>query len=133
MRHVETSAESEALVRQWADAINARDREAVVSMAHDDLELHPLQFGISGHYRGRDGAGRWMDDVRENDLGHNVRVERARHLGDGRVVLFGTVIADGAPLSPYALVAVVRDGRIAGMRSYLEDEQALELTGMLDP
>jgi ketosteroid isomerase-like protein len=119
------------LVELWADAINARDLPTLLEMAHPEIELYPLQFGVSGHYGRHEGVTRWMSEVRAWDPGHRVRYEKTWELGGGRVALFGTIFIDDEPFSPYALVVEIRDGRIARMRSYLNDEETLEKLGVL--
>jgi ketosteroid isomerase-like protein len=121
---------SRELVVRWAEAINERDLDTLLSLAHEDIEIHPLQMGLEGSYRGRDQLRAWVQEVTANDLRHTVRIEGVRELADDRLALIGTVVVDGRPLSPYALIALVRDGKIAAMRSYLGDEQTLELLGV---
>ena len=48
-----------------------------------------------------------------------------------RAAVFGTVVANGEDVSPYALVAVVRDGKVAAMRSHLSDKPTMEQLGLL--
>ena len=126
-----TAASRDALARRWAEAINKRDLDGLLPLAHEEIELYPLQFGVSGHYTGHDGLAQWMRELTTNDLGHTARIDRLRELEDGRVALFGTVCADGQPLSAYALLVGIRDGKVAVMRSYLSDERTLELLGVL--
>jgi ketosteroid isomerase-like protein len=123
--------DAESLIRRWADAINARDADALLELAHPDIELHPLQFGVAGHYRGREGVAEWMGELRVWDPGHRVRIEGVRALPDGRVALFGTIMIEGEPSSPYSLVASVADGQVAEMRSFPSDEDTLEKLGEL--
>jgi ketosteroid isomerase-like protein len=122
---------AEALIRRWSDAINARDADALLELAHPDIELHTLQLGVKGHYRGRDGVAEWMGELREWDPGHRVRVERVRTLPSGRVAVFGTILIEGEPSSPYSLVASVSDGKVLAMDSYPSDEDTLEKLGEL--
>jgi ketosteroid isomerase-like protein len=122
---------TQALARRWADAINARDIDALVPLAHPDIELEPLQIGVRGQYHGPEGVRRWMEEVAGDDLGHRVRIEGTRSLGPGRALVRGTVLLGGDEVSPYALVVHVRDGLVLGMRSYLNDEATLERLGVL--
>jgi hypothetical protein len=56
------------LVRQWARAVNERDRDTLVELSQRDITLHPLQVGLSGHYVGHDGLRRWIDDMQHLKL-----------------------------------------------------------------
>jgi ketosteroid isomerase-like protein len=121
----------EALIRRWSDAINARDVDALLELAHPDIELHTLQLGVSGHYRGREGVAEWMGELREWDPGHRVRIEQVRTLPSGRVAVFGTILIEGEPSSAYSLIASVADAKVLSMHSYASDEETLEKLGEL--
>jgi ketosteroid isomerase-like protein len=115
------------LVRQWARAVNERDRDALVEHSTADVDCYPLQIAtVSGHYQGHDGLRRWLDDMVASDIGHQVEFNRIRTLADGRVALFGCLFVEGKDISPYSLIATLRDGKVAAMRSYLSDEETME-------
>jgi ketosteroid isomerase-like protein len=118
---------NQRLVRLWATAVNERDRDALVSYSHPDIDCYPLQVAVvSGHYSGHDGVRRWMDDMDASGTGHNVEATGIRTLPDGRVALFGVLLVEGKEISPYSLIATIRDGKVSGMRSYLSDEETME-------
>jgi ketosteroid isomerase-like protein len=115
------------LVRRWATAVNDRDRDALVSYSHPDIDCYPLQIAtVSGHYQGHEGVRRWIDDMVASDIGHQVRFVGIRTLDDGRIALFGSVFVEGKEISPYSLIATIRDDKVIGMRSYLSDEETME-------
>jgi hypothetical protein len=115
------------LVRQWARAVNERDRDTLVAFSHPEIDCYPLQIAtVSGHYQGHDGLVRWIDDMVASDIGHQVEFVGIRTLPDGRVALFGTVLVESKEISPYSLIATLRDGKVAAMRSYLSDEETME-------
>ena len=119
-------------MRRWFDALNARDENSLIDMAHADIDLYPMQFAVSGLYSGHDGIRRWRSELGAWDPGHHVRPGGVRDLGGGRFVMFGTVIIDGEEFSPYALLIRITDGKVAAMRSYLNDEETLERMGVLN-
>jgi hypothetical protein len=119
------------LVRLWAQAVNARDVEAVVAHSDPAIELHPMQIAVSGHYSGHDGVRAWLRDVVASDLGHTVRYIGIRTLPDGRVALFGEVQLQDTVVSPYTLIVTIRDGKVALTRSYLATEETLRLLKLL--
>ena len=123
---------SEELIRRWFDALNARDVDALIAMAQPGIEVYPMQFAVSGTYTGHDGLRQWRRDLGAWDPGHHVQPGEVRDLGDGRYVMFGTVIIDDAPFSPYALLVRVDEGKIVAMRSYLNDEETLERMGVFN-
>jgi ketosteroid isomerase-like protein len=118
---------SHRLVRLWATAVNDRDADALVSYSDPDVDCYPLQVAkVSGHYSGHDGMRRWLDDMEASDTGHHVTPTGIRTLPDGRVALFGVLLVEGKEISPYSLIATLRDGRVLGIRSYLSDEETME-------
>jgi ketosteroid isomerase-like protein len=120
------------LVRQWARAVNERDPETLVALSAPDITLNPMQVGISGHYKGHEGLREWVADLVASELGHRVDFRGIRTLPDGRVALFGEVFLGDASISPYSLLATLRDGKVAGMRSYLSDEPTMQQLKLID-
>ena len=115
------------LVRQWARAVNERDRDTLTALSHLRIDCYPLQIAtVSGHYQGHDGVRRWIDDMVASDIGHTVEFRAIRTLPGERVALFGALLVEGKEISPYSLIATLRDGKVAGMRSYLSDEETME-------
>jgi ketosteroid isomerase-like protein len=125
-------SQDEALIRRWADAINARDADTLLELAHPQIELQTLQLGVRGNYRGREGVAAWMGELNEWDPGHRVQIERVTSYPSGKVGVFGTILIEGQPSSPYSLVARVEDGKVREMRSFPSDEPTLEKLGELD-
>ena len=114
-------------VRRWAQAVNARDTDALNAESDPSIDVYPLQIAtVSGHYIGHDGMRRWLDDMVASDIGHQVEFVGIRTLPDGRVALFGELYVEGKLISPYSLIATVRSGKVTSMRSYLTDEQTME-------
>ena len=121
----------QAVVRSWAQGVNARDVEAVVEHSHPEIELYPMQIAVGPHYSGHDGVRKWVADLVASDLGHQVTYLGIKTLDDGRVALFGEVCLDGTPISPYTLIATIRDGKVALTRSYLATEETLRILKLL--
>lgn len=112
-------------VRIWARAVNQRDPDTMIVHSTPDVDVYPMQIGVSGHYQGPDGLRRWIDEIIASDLGHRVDFRGIRTLPDGRVALFGEVFVGDASISSYTLIATLRDGKVAATRSYLSDEETL--------
>jgi hypothetical protein len=122
------------LVRRWAQAVNARDRDALVAASDPEIDIYPLQIAtVGGHYVGHDGMRRWIDDLIAGDIGFEVRFVGMRTLEDGRIALFGEIFVEGKLISPYSMIATARDGRIVSMRSYLSDEDTMEHLKLIPP
>jgi ketosteroid isomerase-like protein len=116
---------------RWAEALNARDVDVLLDLATEDVVCDPLQISVSGRYEGHDGLRRWMGEVTTHDPGHRVAIERLATVAEDRVAVFGTLMMEGRPASPYTLLVIVRDGKVAAMRSYLTDEETLTTLGLL--
>jgi hypothetical protein len=122
------------LVRRWAQAVNARDRDALVATSDPAIDVYPLQIAtVGGHYVGHDGMRRWIDDMFAGDVAFEVRFVGIRTLPDGRIALFGEIFVEGKFISPYSMIATARDGMIVAMRSYLSDEETMEHLKLIAP
>ena len=121
----------QVVLRRWAQAVNARDVEGIIALSHADIQLHPMQIAVAGHYSGHDGIRAWIRDILASGIGHNVRYLGIRTLPDGRVALFGEVRLEETVVSPYTLIAEISDGKVAVTRSYLATEDTLRVLKLL--
>jgi len=119
-------------VRRWVAAFNERDTLTLVALADPEVDWYPLQISAHGHFKGHDGIRRWMEELGADDPDHRVRVDSVRTLAPDRVALLGAICVDDNPVSPYSLIAVVRDGKVLTARSYLSDADTLLRLGLLD-
>ena len=125
---------AEELGRRFVDAFNRRDAEALVAVAHPELEFLPtVLVGEQSVYRGHDGLRRWVAELIGSGAVHQVRVRSVRRLGADRIAIFTEVVIEGQVMTPSAMVARVRDGRIVHAKAYLSDEQTLIRVGVLPP
>jgi ketosteroid isomerase-like protein len=121
------------LVRRWAQAINERDVDTLAAESDPAIDVYPLQIAtVSGHYTGHDGLRRWLDDANASNIGYQVEFLGLRTLPDGRVALFGQVQLEGREISPYSMIATVKDGKVTAMRSYLSDEETMRHLKLID-
>jgi hypothetical protein len=113
-------------VRTWAQAINDRDIETLTANSDPAVDVYPLQIAtVSGHYTGHDGLRRWLEDADATNIGYQVEFVGIRTIDDGRVALFGQVHVEGKMISPYSMIATVKDDKVTAMRSYLSDEETM--------
>jgi hypothetical protein len=73
-----------------------------------------------------------MREVTTHDPGHWVAIDTVRAIADDRAAVFGKLTMGGRPVSPYTMVTMLRDGKVAVMRSYLSDEETLTQLGLLE-
>ena len=123
--------DARTLVRRWAEAIIDRDVATVLNLSHPDIECQPLRLQWPGVYRGRAGLVNWMLDLVVVPNGDRVSIERVERISPERVAVFGTMQIEDKAVSPYTAVAIVRDGKVAAVRSYLSDEPTMERLGLL--
>ena len=119
------------LIERWTRAVDDRDVDTLRDLAHSDIECQPLKLTGDGAYTGHDGIALWIQDRTAQAPSVRVRLERVVVLSDERVAAFGTVELGGTDLSPYAVVAIAREGKIAKIRSYLSDEATMDRLGLL--
>jgi hypothetical protein len=123
--------EAHELVRRWVEAINDLDLTALLDLAQPDIECQPLELSSRAVYSGRAGLTEWILELSIAAPAVQRRIERVQTLSPERAAVFGTVVANGEDVSPYALVAAVRDGKVAAMRSLLGDKPTMEQLGLL--
>jgi ketosteroid isomerase-like protein len=121
-------------VRRGIAAYNRRDAEELIALSHPDVCMVPVRALLEGsEYRGHDGVRRFLDDMDEDWTEREVIVDELRELGDSVVVLgsFRAVgRASGTEVShPLAWVAEIREGRLARMRAFTDQEAALRDAG----
>ena len=126
-----TRTEAHKLVPRWTEALHQRDLTTLLNLAHPEIECQPLKLSSRGVYRGRAGLAEWILDLMFDTPEIRVRIERVQTLSTERVAAFGTAGIHGEDISPYAFVALVREGKIAALRSYLNDEPTMERLGLL--
>jgi SnoaL-like domain len=118
------------LIRRWVDAVNARDLDALLAVASEEILCRPLSVGGGGGtYIGHDGLRRWIGRL-SPDL--RVRCDTIRPLAAGLVVALGVLFVRERVGPPWALVASVRHGKVSAAQSYFSDEHTLATLGVLE-
>jgi ketosteroid isomerase-like protein len=119
-----------AVARSWHEAMNARDTERLVALAHDDVEV----AGPRGVGRGTDLLRAWMDR-QSGEAGLHLQARRYFVRGDTVVVdqlaewrTAGTgEVVEGQEVGS---VLVVRDGRVAAFARHPDLGAALHAAGL---
>lgn len=116
------------VVRRGFELYRAGD-PAIADIAHPDIEVVPLAESLltTDHaYRGQEEVARWALDLARQ--GFRVELDDMRDL-DTAVLVRGTVIAEPEGGQRWAARAAwlvgCRDGKIAWLRAYHSEEQAL--------
>jgi hypothetical protein len=115
--------------RSWHEAMNARDAERLVALAHDDVEVE----GPRGVGRGTGLLRAWMDR-QAGEVGLHLEARRWFARGDTVVVdqLAEWREAGGAVVERHEVgsVLVVRDGRVARFARHPDLGAALHAAGL---
>jgi hypothetical protein len=123
-----------ALAVAWIDAWNERDVEALVALADQSIELHPLRLRSLGEgYEGHDGLREWMAAIEDAGHEHRITLEGFHELKGDRIVLEGQVTIGGRFTSPYSGIYEFEAGRVKVMSHYFTPLSLLESIGVLDP
>jgi ketosteroid isomerase-like protein len=119
-----------AVVRSWHEAMNARDTERLVALAHDDVEV----AGPRGVGRGTGLLRAWMDR-QTGEAGLHLETRRyfvrgdtvvVDQLAEWRTAATGEVV-EGREVGS---VLVVRDGRVAAFARHPYLGAALHAAGL---
>ena len=122
------------VVLRSLEAHNAGDVEGVLLCFDPEIELIPMRSLLDGSsYHGHEGYRRFIRDVREEWGRVWLEPDEVRDLGD-RVLLLGRFHGHGQASgvdfeAPAAWTFELRDGRIARLRAYSTQEEALAAVG----
>jgi ketosteroid isomerase-like protein len=126
------TTESVDLVSRAFSAFNRRDEVELLSLCHPDIEWIPMRSSAQGRaYRGHDGVREALADVGSEfeELRNDPR--RWLDLGE-RIVVTGRLVAKerrgGLRIDiPGAWLCELRDGQVAYLRAFPDEEAALSL------
>ena len=140
------------LVERVVAAVNERDVDGYLACCTDDVKLRPPWAAVEGVYEGPAAIRRFFADVQDWAPDFRLTIDRAEPIGATRVLVFLRASlsgrASGLPAvamssglgEPAAAgklsTATVIDfagGKIAGIRVFLDRDQALEAVGLAEP
>jgi ketosteroid isomerase-like protein len=79
------------VVRRWFDAINRRDLEALLALAHPEISFSPLQVHGADVLHGHEGVAAVWGRMEEVGLDHRIAITALHTLEDGRTAAVGLV------------------------------------------
>lgn len=135
---MEGLSENARIALKGAEALSDRDLEAMIEVAHPEIEFvtHPGFVGQEPAYRGHDGMRRWLEAL-EPWESFQVDVEELIDISEDTVLSVSHVTARGTgsgvdvEMRTYDVVTIV-DAKIRRRRHYETREEALEAAGAAD-
>jgi ketosteroid isomerase-like protein len=104
-----------------------------------DVEWIPITSILEGGtYRGEQGVREWMRDMKHDWTAYEVKPERFRDLGDGRVLILGSWRAQGVrgevPLEfpQAAWLCDVAGDRITRLQAFTDRRKAIKAAGVAE-
>ena len=128
------SQENVELVRGITRAVNHGDADYIIRHTTEDVVIVPARSAVEGPFVGHEGVRRFFADNRQNFEVFQLRADDARVVGDGRVLVTGTVHVrgrGGVEMNiPYAGVTTFRDGKVSRWEDFRDRRLALEAVGL---
>jgi hypothetical protein len=119
----------ERLGREFVEAIDSRDADRAVALAHPDIVYQSVPLGGRRTYHGHDGLRRRIADLEPVD--YNMTDLHVRVLDEQRFVALMKLHIEGVE-QPGALVARAQDGLVIEARAYFSDESLLAELGVFE-
>jgi ketosteroid isomerase-like protein len=135
---MESLSENARVALKGAEALSDRDLDAMLEVAHPEIELvtHPGFVGQPPVYRGHEGMRHWLKAL-EPWESFQVDVEELIDISPDTVVAVSHVTARGSgsgvdvEMRTYDVVTIV-DGKIRRRRHFTTRDEALEAAGAED-
>jgi ketosteroid isomerase-like protein len=127
------ATEHEQLVRDWADAFNRGDMDAVLELIHPEIEIEdPERTGRT--WRGHDEYRAFIDEWLENFDSYSVKLAELEQGPNGTYVR-GTQSGKGAGSGlefalPINYVVRFRDGKVVYFRLSTDPETTRRVAGL---
>jgi hypothetical protein len=122
------------LGRDWVDAFNRRDAEALVALSDPDVDWHPtVLVGSRRTYRGHDGIRRWVEDLLAAAVQHRLVVRSVHSIDERRFAVVVDVYIDDKLATPGALVIRLGEhSTIVEGHNYLADAEMPRQLGITE-
>jgi hypothetical protein len=120
--------------RRWVAGFNRRDADALIELAHSEIEFHPTFLaGARRTYHGHAGLRVWLEDVAATNSQHKAEANVVRSLPSGDLVISGNVVVDQETVSPFSMRFCMKEEKFIKAWAYLSDETLLTSLGRLEP
>lgn len=121
-----------ALGRAFVEALNDRDADALVALAHPRIVFRPTALvGRRTVYHGHEGMRRWIADLDALPLDIRMHVREIRPQRPDGFLVLSTLRIDGDPLADSATIASLQAGKVVEAHGYLSGEWVLVKLGLI--
>jgi hypothetical protein len=126
-------AAARELVLGWTSAFNRRDADALVALADAEIAYYPTILARGPRvYRGHEGLRAWLADLARAKAHHTVAVADVRVSPGGQLLVFGQIVEDDEPISPFSMLMRARRRLVIEAHVYLSDEAMMQTLGRVD-
>ncbi len=122
----------EALAREFVEAFNDRDADALVALAHPRIVFRPSSLvGSRETYIGHAGLRRWLDAFAAAGMEFQLQIREVRPLDADCFLVLSKVRYADELIADAAMIANVQDDTIISAHGYLSDEALLARLGVI--
>jgi ketosteroid isomerase-like protein len=121
-----------ALAREFVEAFNDRDADALVALAHPRIVFRPT--ALAGHrrtYHGHAGLRRWVAELDAAGADFQARIREIRPLRPSGFLVLSKLRVGDELITDSAMIASVDQGKIVEAHGYLSDEGMLAHLGLV--
>ncbi len=126
-----TRKQAVALAERYVGAYNNRDLEAMLAVLDANVVSHPSRLAGAHRHEGHAGVRAWWEAMVANGQWYTVVIHEIRQPSADQVVILGEIHDRGERISPWCVVARVRDGLIVESHSYLSESELLDQLGLI--
>ncbi len=105
----------------------------MLAVLDENVVTYPAPLFGHRPSKGHAGVRAWWDAMATTGTWYEVVVRDVRQFEPDRLAILGEVRDHGESLSPWGVLARIRNGLIIESRSYLSDEELLYEVGLLPP
>lgn len=120
------------LARAFVDALNDRDADGLVALAHPRIVFRPTALvGNRRTYIGHAGLRRWIAELDATRLDFQVQIREIRPLRPNGFLVLSKLRVDDDLITDSAMIACLHGGTIIEAHGYLSDEDMLVRLGLI--
>ncbi len=118
---------AQLLAQRWIDAFNRSDPDALIALCSPQVKHEPSVLARGGGvYEGHAGIREWFADVARANFGYLASIGEVSVGASGDLLVFGDLMIEGEPVTPYSLRLRVRDGLVVETRTFLSDHDTMD-------